>query len=114
MPTSQTQMAKRALVAVLVAVAGAYRLRLGVSRDSPDAAVKAATRRVLLRVHPDKGGELEDAQRVILARDKWEEARQTRGGRPPSEAGSGTANRGASLAERMRECIQRKGAMTGR
>ena len=52
---SRGQLAKRALVKVLLALAAVYGLVVNVSRDSADDAVKAAYSRVVRRAHPDKG-----------------------------------------------------------
>ena len=53
------QMAKRALVSVLLRLAGVYTVALAVTRDSADAVVEGAFKKLLLRVHPDKGGHVE-------------------------------------------------------
>ena len=84
--TSTTQLAKRAFVRVLLALASAYLLSITVNRDSSDASVRAAYRRVLLKVHPDKGGSNDDMRRLNHARDEWENARSQKGqgGRKPS------------------------------
>ena len=83
---STTQLAKRALVKVLLALASAYYLTVCVNRDSSDAAVRAAYKRVLLKVHPDKGGSNEDVLRLNHAKDEWDRARSQQGnaGRRPS------------------------------
>ena len=47
------QRAKRALVSLLLALAGAYGVPLTLTRDSPDTDVKKAWRRVSAKVHPD-------------------------------------------------------------
>ena len=62
MPSLVAQ-AKRALVAALKSVARTYGVRVDLTGDSPDAAVRSAYRRVFLRAHPDKGGSVEHAQR---------------------------------------------------
>ena len=56
MPLSVRQRAKRAFVAVLLEVARLYAVPTAVNRDSPDAQVLAAYRKVILKAHPDKGG----------------------------------------------------------
>ena len=58
---SLVALAKRALVAALKSVARTYGVRVDLTRDSPDAAVRSAYRRVFLRAHPDKGGSVEHA-----------------------------------------------------
>ena len=83
MPCSEVQRAKRALVAALKSVARTYGVRVDLTTDSPDAAVRSAYRRVSLRAHPDKGGSVEHAQRLTGAKAAWEEAqRASTGGRP--------------------------------
>ena len=58
MPRGQAEDAKRALVATLKSLARTYGLPVQLTRDAPDAAVRAAYRRVFRRAHPDKGGSL--------------------------------------------------------
>ena len=98
---SRGQLAKRALVRVLLALAAVYGLVVNVSRDSADDAVKAAYRRVVRRAHPDKGGAVADAQRLQAAKEAWDtalgakRARAPPQGEPggsadPEEAGEGT------------------------
>ena len=62
------QRAKRALVLVLQALAVAYGLSLHVSREASDEQVATAFRKTVRRVHPDKGGSLDDSQRLHAAR----------------------------------------------
>ena len=47
---------KRALVSLLLELARAYGLTLGLNRDSKDDVVKAGFRKVIVKVHPDKPG----------------------------------------------------------
>ena len=56
MPARAVQLAKRTLVSLLRSLGRAYGVPLTVTRDSADAAVNAAYRRIVLKVHPDKGG----------------------------------------------------------
>ena len=56
MPVSAVLAAKRALVTVLLELAGLHGLLLNVNRDSDDTLVASACRRVARKVHPDKGG----------------------------------------------------------
>ena len=86
--TSSTQLAKRASVKVLLALASAYCFSLSVTRDSSDAVIRGAYKRVLLKVHPDKGGSNDDMRRLSHARDEWENARNEKGHaeRKPSAA----------------------------
>ena len=53
---SATQLAKRALVVLLLAFARVYHLDLKLNRDSADTDVKKGFRRVIVKAHPDKPG----------------------------------------------------------
>ncbi|CAE7432135.1 unnamed protein product, partial [Symbiodinium necroappetens] len=86
---SRVQQAKRALVTLLLALARAYGVDTAVSRESADADVKKAFRKLSRHVHPDKGGNPEDAQRLNAARDVWEAAQ--RGGPPRGRPGPAAA-----------------------
>lgn len=95
MPLTVKQRAKRALVTLLLALASAYGVQLALTRESPDADVTRAFRRVSVKVHPDKGGAPADAQRLNAARDAWQAAnRESKpAGRPsrPRSAAPSTA-----------------------
>ena len=71
---SVAQRAKRALVTLLLSLAQAYGLEVAVCRDSADADVQKAFRKVARHVHPDKGGSAHDPQRLNNARDAWQAA----------------------------------------
>ena len=47
---------KRALVKLLLAIAREFSIILSINRDSSDAQIKTAYKKVLVRVHPDKPG----------------------------------------------------------
>jgi hypothetical protein len=67
-------------VNVLVALAAVYSVVLeSFSRDSPDKDVLKVFRRVLLRVHPDKGGSTAHTQQLTQAKEAWDEARKVKG-----------------------------------
>jgi len=72
MPVSLLQQTKRALVVLLVALARTYKVALKVNRDSPDSEVRTGCRKLLRKVHPDKGGSKEDTQKLTEKRDEWE------------------------------------------
>ena len=74
--SSRSQLAKRAFVKVLPALAAAYGPELHLNRDSGDDAVSAAYRRVMKRVHPDKGGPVADAQHLQTALEEWDGAKR--------------------------------------
>ena len=57
-------------------LAGLYGLVLNVNRDSDDTLVTSACRRLARKVHPDKGGSTQHAQRLLNAKDVWEQARK--------------------------------------
>jgi hypothetical protein len=71
---SAVDLAKRAFVKLLLQSAVAHAITLSLTRDSSTAAVMAAFRKVTARLHPDKGGSLEQQQALNAARDKWESA----------------------------------------
>ena len=76
---SAPQLAKRALVSLLRRLALVYRLVLAVTRDSEDKEVVKAWKKVLLRAHPDKGGQAQHAQELNDAKDKWDAAKAEAG-----------------------------------
>ena len=69
------QAAKRALVTVLLLLAQQYGIDLKLRREDPDQLLEAAYRKVVKRVHPDKGGRVADAQKLQAAREEWTRAR---------------------------------------
>ena len=71
---SAADVAKRAFIKVMLELAALYGLALPLNRDSAAVAIKAAFRKLAVKVHPDKGGSLEDQQSLNSARDKWETA----------------------------------------
>ena len=74
MALSQPQLKKRALVVAILAIAAVCNVHVDVQRESPDADVIRAFRKVMLKAHPDKGGSTADAQRLQGARAAWEDA----------------------------------------
>ena len=62
MPSSTFLVAKRALVSLLVRLPLMYKVVISINRDSADVLAQAAFRKVVLKVHPDTGGKLEDFQ----------------------------------------------------
>ena len=75
MPCSPNDLAKRALVRQLLSLAKVYSVTLQVNRDSPDTDVLEAYRRLLLKVHPDKGGRKVDFKCLQKAKEEWQETR---------------------------------------
>ena len=97
-PLSPYIVAKRASASVLLSLARLQSLVLNISRDSPNAALSNAFKKVSRHVHPDRGGAVADSQRLSVARDNWDEARKgprTGAGRPakpkPDQAPPGDA-----------------------
>lgn len=70
---SPLQTTKRVLVRVILTLARTVALAIAINRDSPDAEVAAAYRQVARRVHPDKGGDLEQAQQLNAAYAAWQD-----------------------------------------
>ncbi len=58
MPVSLVEQAKRALIAALKSVARTYGVRVDLTRDAPDAAVRSTYRRVLLHGRVRRGLEV--------------------------------------------------------
>ena len=107
------QLAKRAFVNFLLALAAAYGLILNVTRDSADADLVSAFKRVVRKAHPDKGGSVADTQRLHAARDAWKDAQTGHGrGRPSAstDPGGGAADsssgaqRGGGMGESILNC----------
>ena len=57
MVAGPVQIAKRALVSLLLALAQEYGVCLTLKREDSDALINAAYRKVVKRVHPDKGSD---------------------------------------------------------
>lgn len=70
------QIAKRALVNVICALAQIYGVRVVCKRDSPDEVVLKDFRRLALKAHPDRGGKQEHQQQLNDARLEWEAAKK--------------------------------------
>ncbi|CAE8675765.1 unnamed protein product [Polarella glacialis] len=66
-------MAKRALVALIRTLGATYSVQVSCCRESADAIVVASSfREVVLRTHPDRGGNQSDQQRLNDARAQWD------------------------------------------
>ena len=72
------QIAKRALVNVICALAHIYGVCVVCKRDSPDEVVLKDFRRLALKAHPDRGGKQEHQQQLNDARLEWEAAKKPR------------------------------------
>ena len=73
---SAGQTRKRAFVKVLLRLAALYKLVCGVNRDSTDAQVESAFRKVAAKCHPDKRGDPEHAKELHAARDEWKKGHE--------------------------------------
>ena len=70
MAVSPLQLAKRALVTLLLALARQYDIpAIPINRDSPDKVVLDAFKKVARKVHPDKGGSHNDCLKLNAARE---------------------------------------------
>ena len=76
MPLSLLQRAKRAFVSVLLKLALDYGVAADVNRDSDDKVILQSYRRVVKKVHPDKGGNKKKFQALQSAKEAWDTARQ--------------------------------------
>lgn len=72
------QAAKRALVSVICALAAVYGVGVACRRDSPDDVVLKDFRRLALKTHPDRGGQVGHQQQLNDARLAWEAAKKPR------------------------------------
>ena len=98
-------LAKRALVMLLKEMAALYSLTVGVTRDSPDPAVRTAYRNVSVKTHPDHGGDADHQRQLNAAYSTWETAakeKQAHGGKgrrgkAAKEKGGDDANAAAPL-----------------
>jgi hypothetical protein len=91
MAASVAQAAKRAFVAVLLALARQYGVDVGINRDSKDELLEKTFKKVVCRAHPDKGGTTEDAQKHHSARDEWRKLRGKAPGRKPNSTPQSSA-----------------------
>ena len=87
MANSPAMVARRALVTVLLSLASLYGVLLSVTRESTDDQVLAGYKKLIRKVHPDKKGKTEDAQRLLSAKNLWDTARKEakKPGRPRND-----------------------------
>ena len=81
MPVSAVQQATCAFISAIKPMAGCDGVELHISRDSPDADLCSAYRKVSRRVHPDRSGNGEDPKCLNAAHEAWVEAVSTAKGR---------------------------------
>ena len=84
MTVSAALAARRTLVKLLLTLASAYAIALVLTRESTDIVVEAACKKVIRKVHPDKGGRNADAQKLNTAKEAWDKCRRPKG-RPQSD-----------------------------
>ena len=85
---SHAQLAKRALVKLLLSLAAKYLVSLNLNRDSMDAKVRAGYKRIMLKAHPDKGGDTTDVQILQDAKERREYEQSRRGRQKPEPQSS--------------------------
>ena len=81
MPVSAVQQATRAFISAINPMAGCDGVELHISRDSPDADLCSAYRKVSRRVHADRNGHGEHQKCLNGAHEAWVEAFSTAKGR---------------------------------
>ena len=87
---SASDRAKRALVTLIRDLAGVYGVTLDITRHCRDDALRKAYKKLLLKVHPDKGGQAEDQKKLNIAHDDWVEAVKGKPGRGRGAQGART------------------------
>ena len=75
MPLSLLQRAKRAFVTVLLKLALDYGVAADVNRDSDDKVILQSYRRVVKKVHPDKGGNKKKFQPLTNSKREYNKNR---------------------------------------
>ena len=87
---SAVDICKRTLVKLIHTLASAYGCCVTLTRESSDADVKKAFRKVSKKTHPDHGGSTADQQRLNAAYEEWCQALRDRGsrGRPRTKDSS--------------------------
>ena len=81
--------AKRVLVALLKSIAAVYSLTLSLTRESTEAEIRSAFRKVSKKAHPDHGGKKEHQAALNTARDTWEDATKAGKGKHGGERRDG-------------------------
>ena len=84
---SELDRAKRTLVTLIKSLAALYSVVVEVVRDSDDAVIRGAFRKVTRKVHPDRGGNEADQKRLNEAYESWCKAGREKGsrGRPKKQ-----------------------------
>jgi hypothetical protein len=87
---SEIDRTKRVLVSLLKRLAAKYDVTLVLTRDSADADVRAAVKKVSRKAHPDKRGSTTDQTDLNNARDAWQDAAKKKV--PEAKAAGQSAN----------------------
>ena len=99
MTASPALQARRALVKLILTLAALYRAVVIVNRDSCDSDVNKATKKLLLKVRPDKGGSENDTKKLNAAKEKWDKAKKSKGRPSGPQAGQRAATSQGELVE---------------
>ena len=79
---SDLEIAKRELVKLLRELAAKYRVSFSLTRESSNKDVTKAFKKVSLKAHPDKGGDVADFQRLSGSNDVWQDLLKNAGAMP--------------------------------
>ena len=86
MACGERQVAKRALIKLLLALALTYSVHLqGLTQDSGEHDVLKAYKKLLLKAHPDKGGSVQHAQQLNDLKEAWQKCGSKRGRKKQKE-----------------------------
>ena len=96
---SQRQLAQRAFIKVLLRIAAIYRFVCKVNRDSSEAELNTAFRKVAAKCHPDKGGNEAHSKELHAARDAWKDAGKTSGKTSPTPPSASAPSDGLAVPE---------------
>ena len=88
---------KRALVILIRTLSGLYGCSVTVTRDSSDASVRTACRKLSKKVHPDRGGSSADQSSLNNAYEAWCDA--GRGKATPGRPAKGESVAASSVVE---------------
>ena len=110
---SAIEKAKRALVAIILHLAGIYGCRINVTRDATEAEVARAYRTLSRRVHPDRGG-LDDLCKKRMPLGKTAYKQRIRAIMRSAQAQKVASNIFASFRKTCQKCIENDGHHTGK
>ena len=96
---SAIDLAKRSLVGLLKRLALFYAVVVQLNRDSSEADVRTAYRKVSLKAHPDRRGRVEDQKALNAANDAWQDALKKGRSKPGRAAPAAPPADGAGAAK---------------